>query len=606
MSNIADVQPRVLKSLLLEIHQDDTRLPEFQRDFVWSVDAIKRLLGSLGNEYPIGSILRLNINNGQAPFGWRLFNPYNTTKKQVNTTFKYMVLDGQQRLTSLLHAFYGLGDYLFYIDFKNLHDQYNQIADHSDNTPDDINFEECIVTVKKTQIERPQYQYNQDSVQKTKWLMPIKYLSEGGFYQWLGRVEPTISQEDKNRFYELCENISNYQIPVVTLSENISISAICTIFETLNSSGKQLTPFELVSARIYGQSQSTVEMRKLVQNAQLQYTHIASKEFSDYALLQVLALLVTYNSRIDKQKANPTIDLRNLPVVSCKRKDVLAINVSDVNQYWDDIIEASDFAFQMLKASCGLIDLRYLPYKSILVPLIATIVQIRLHKKSGPTVAAIKVKLTEWYWNVVFSQHYETSTDTRGATDFVQLVDWIENNKPQPSTMHTDVIEQLSLREFDNPNSGIYKAVICLINQRQALDFYSGNSVNTLSEIDDHHVFPYAFLKQKFPRTDINDKQREQYYNCVLNRTLISRRTNIKIKDKMPSIYIAEIKNTHRKSVISTVLSSDNRTKFHDIFDSHLLPHEDDTCYLNDDYESFLSQRQDVIMLEIKKVTGLL
>jgi uncharacterized protein with ParB-like and HNH nuclease domain len=138
MSSISDVQPRSLKELLAEINRHDTRLPEFQRDYVWNVAAIKKLLGSVGSNFPIGSILRLSTKTGQAPFGWRLFNPYNIEQVNIDQSFKYMVLDGQQRLTSLLHAFYGLGEYLFYIDFKKLHFQYTE-------TPDDIDFEDCII-----------------------------------------------------------------------------------------------------------------------------------------------------------------------------------------------------------------------------------------------------------------------------------------------------------------------------------------------------------------------------------------------------------------------------------------------------------------------------
>jgi hypothetical protein len=597
MSNISDVQPRPLKDLLTEIKQHETRLPIFQRDYVWAVSAVKKLLGSIGSGYPIGSILRLKTKYGKAPFEWKLFNSSANSPITIDSSFKYMILDGQQRLTSVLHAYYGVGEYLYFIDFKKLYSQYT-------DTPDDIDFEECIVeSSKKSNVNK----YNQEGFQKDNWLMPMTYLANGGYYQWLGKIQPIIPTEYNEIFDKCCDQLVNYPMPVVTLSDDMSIEAICTIFESLNSNGKQLTPFELVNARIYGQSESEIDLRKKVDDAKKQYQYIASREFSDYALLQIIALLVTYKTRLNYKNNHPEQDSKTNPVVSCKKKDVLnKITVGDINQYWDQVIDASDFTMNMLKSECGLINIKYLPYKSILVPLIATIVQIGLTQKKGPIVAATKSKLVKWYWNVVFAQIYETSTDTRGALDFIQLVDWIEHNKPQPSTLHSDSIAQLPLREFDNPNSGIYRGVICLINQN-AKDFYTGNTVDTLDKLDDHHVFPYAFLRTNYPCTDLNAQQREQYYNCVLNRTLISSTTNQKIQAKSPSIYMSEIKEVHEDNLRSIIdnLSGNTHTKFHEILESHLLPYHDESSYINNDYELFLTQRQSIIEGEIKRVTGL-
>lgn len=571
MSNISDVQPRPLKDLLAEIHRNDTRLPIFQRDYVWTVAAVKKLLGSVGNGYPIGSILRLSTKNGTAPFGWKLFTS-SVQPTSIDSTFKYMILDGQQRLTSLLHAYYGNGKTLYFIDFKKLHSQYM-------NNSDDIDFEDCIIESSIKMINKNKY--NDKTIQQNKWLMPMTYLSTGGFYQWVGEVQPDIPSDYRNIFSTYCAQLTDYPMPVVTLSADISIEAICTIFESLNSSGKQLTPFELVNARLYGESNSQVDLNKKVEDASKDDSRIASNEFSDYALLQIFALLVTHRTG----------------TTSCKKKDVLTkIHVTDIDQYWDKVIEASNFAFDMLKNECGLINIKYLPYKSILVPLIAAIVQMGLPQKKGPTVATIKSKLIQWYWNVVFAQTYETSTDTRGATDFIQLVDWIEKGGKQPDTMNQESITQLVLREYDNPRSGIYKGILCLIISRKAKDFYNGDSVDVLSKIEDHHVFPYAFLAQKYPAEDTSKAAKDRkdpYYNCILNRTLISGQTNNNIKAKSPSNYMGEMQ---------TVFTDSNKLK--EILESHLLPYMDLNSYINNDYELFLNQRQDVIMAEIKRVTG--
>ena len=49
--------------------------------------------------------------------------------------------------------------------------------------------------------------------------------------------------------YSCIDPLVKYAFPVTVLPENTSLEAVCTIFETLNRTGRPLTAFELVSAR---------------------------------------------------------------------------------------------------------------------------------------------------------------------------------------------------------------------------------------------------------------------------------------------------------------------------------------------------------------------
>lgn len=570
ISAISDVSERDLKTLLNEIHQHNTRLPSFQRGFVWSAAAIKRLLGSVGNSYPIGSILRVKTKNGNSPLGARLFEPYDDKNVVPSSdVFQFMVLDGQQRLTSLLHVFYGLGDYLFFIDFKKL----TAVIDDSED------FEDAIEVVKRSQINR--LKYDDNDVLRDRWLMPCTYLSDGGYFRWKGEISANIDKKNDAKFSNFCSNITDYKIPVVTLKEDIELDALCTIFESINNSGKQLTPFELVNAKIYGSSETAIELSKKYKEAITDYPALNEKQLTDYTILQVITLLATYNSTTSG--------------TSCKKKDVLQLKVADIDNWWDKTILSANFVIgNLLKNDCGLFNSSYLPYKSVLIPLIAIVAHTKFYEKTDKNVGAIRADLIRWYWNVVFAQIYETSTDTRGAKDFNELVSWITQSGSEPENMQKNFLDGLDLREYDNPNSGIYRGVLCLASMQKPRDFYSGSPVDTFENIDDHHVFPDAFLKNY---VDANGKKpynnSDKLRNNILNRALISSTTNKKIQAKKPSVYIRDIKSTY-------MLSS----KFIDMLKSHLLPHEDITCYENNDYELFLKQREKIIIEQIKIVTG--
>ena len=94
-----------LRHLMTEIENGQIKIPQFQRDYVWNVEKAADLIDSVIRGYPIGSLiywrtadrLREVRNLGRLEF------PEVAQGERVN-----YVLDGQQRLTSILAALYGL------------------------------------------------------------------------------------------------------------------------------------------------------------------------------------------------------------------------------------------------------------------------------------------------------------------------------------------------------------------------------------------------------------------------------------------------------------------------------------------------------------------
>src|SRR5579883_1813629 len=131
MSLFEDTNPHTLKNLLSEIHSRAMVLPDFQRDFVWEPGATQELIISIANNYPAGSILR--VRDAKRVFAAREFEGAPVLGNQKHT---FLVLDGQQRLTSLYQAFYGVGEHRYFIDLRGL------LCDKD--------FEECIFHLRAT------------------------------------------------------------------------------------------------------------------------------------------------------------------------------------------------------------------------------------------------------------------------------------------------------------------------------------------------------------------------------------------------------------------------------------------------------------------------
>ena len=101
-----------LFGLLSQVDHDDIVLPAMQRTFVWKDDRIRRLIDSLLRGFPIGALMLWKTSTVQRYR--RLPRDLDTETPEVFTfetstdaSNKYLVLDGQQRLTSLFAAFKG-------------------------------------------------------------------------------------------------------------------------------------------------------------------------------------------------------------------------------------------------------------------------------------------------------------------------------------------------------------------------------------------------------------------------------------------------------------------------------------------------------------------
>src|ERR1051325_9935233 len=117
MSLFEDTNPRALKDLLSEIHSRTMTLPDFQRDFVWEPAGTQELIVSIANNYPAGSILR--VRDVKRVFAAREFEGAPALDGAKHT---FLVLDGQQRLTSLYLAFFGVGEHQYFLELRKLMD----------------------------------------------------------------------------------------------------------------------------------------------------------------------------------------------------------------------------------------------------------------------------------------------------------------------------------------------------------------------------------------------------------------------------------------------------------------------------------------------------
>lgn len=553
MSLFEDTNPRALEELLLEIHNRDTALPDFQRDFVWEPSATQELIVSIANNYPAGTILR--VRDTAKVFAARAFDG---APRLDGHRHHFLVLDGQQRLTSLYQAFYGVGEHRYFLDVGKL--------------LDGADFEDAIFHVRaSTKFARRREDFD---VQAKEMHLPLSVLrgGDGDFRKWSYEVARRLDVSQRaalqDKLYALetrwIKTLDNYRFPVVTLSERTTPAALCTIFETLNRTGVKLSVFELLTARFWVQD---IDLRKLWADAKAEHSAIARFDVDPYYVLQGISLAC-----------------RKAP--SCKRSAVLSMTAANIREWWDRVVAGLALGLEILRDDCKVMLPKWLPYQTILPPLAAILARQGADKSAAA--GARRERLKQWFWCVVFSGAYESAPNSKSAKDVVEVGAWFDGG-PVPESIDGFRFDPRTLRDVTPRQRSIYRGTICLTlaSGAGAKDFHTQAVITgkLMDEhgIDDHHVFPAAHLE----RSGVPARKRD----CVLNRTLIDRTTNQTIRDRAPSDYLAEIRRTAG-------------FPFDAVLTSHCLPTGADSPLLADDYERFLAWRQDRLWQEIQRVTG--
>ncbi len=558
MSLFEDTNPRALKELLGQIESKASALPDFQRDFVWDPSATQELVVSVANGYPAGSILR--IRNTHNLFASREFQGAPPLDGQKPT---YLILDGQQRQTSLYQAFYGVGEHRYFLKVGDL--------------LDGKDFEECIFHLRAN--HKSAKRYEAFDIQAQELIMPLSTLKQGagGFLQWSVQVAQERAGADGGMDFlkrlnsdigaHWMQKIDDYHFPVVTLSDETDAEAVCTIFETLNRTGVRLSPFELLTARFWPKE---ISLRQMWSKALSDHPIIGEFEVDPYYLMQVISLLA-----------------RQAP--SCRRSDVLNLKPKDVASWWERAVRGLAATLGILQDDCGVLTGKWLPYYTMLMPMAAVVA--KHDSLVGPAVGAARDKLHRWFWCSVLGQTYENAANSQSAKDVTELSRWIDGGAA-PETVASFRFDPKILRDTTPNQRALYRGIIALVLRSQPRDFHKTGLITAdlmrEQEIDDHHVFPQGFLAGK---PEVSGRLRD----CVLNRTLIDKRTNIRISDRAPSDYLMEMRDEFDK---------DHPGHLDALLESHLLPSSTLLAFAQDDFDAYLQLRQEAVWKAIQGVTG--
>lgn len=576
-----DSTKRNLFEILKDVHTGKIQLPDFQRGWIWDDNRIKGILASVAKSFPIGAIMLLETGNENVRFKTK---PVEGVKLDSEVKPDLLILDGQQRITSLYQTIM-TNEIVTTRNEKNYEIKRWYYIDMVKAMDRNYDLEEAIISInEKKQItedfgRRIVLDLSEKEFEFENLMYPVCMIDD---YSVWRREFNEYWQHDRGKsiFWDKFEgsiisNFNKYMLPVIIMNKENPKEAICQVFEKVNTGGVSLTVFELLTATF------AADEFDLKQDWQK-----IKKEFKDYKLLsrvsntdviQAITLLATYNNRLNRAKQN--IAEEELPAVSCKRKDMLNLSLQDYQKYRDPIVQGFIKASKILFEN-HIFTARDLPYNTQLIPMSAILAVL------GDKIDNIgyKKKLMQWFWCGVFGELYGSANETRFALDLPQVVNWIENNGPKPKTIYDANFSPSRLHTLRTRNSAAYKGIYALIMDDETKDWLSATKIDVSTyfseSIDIHHIFPVAWcVKNGISKDD---------YNCIINKTPLSGRTNRIVGGEAPSKYLVRLQ---KHAGVSD-------EEFQDILKSHVLSPK---FLYADDFVGFFNDRKERILQRIEK-----
>lgn len=586
-----DSTKRSLPELLKDITTGKTQLPDFQRGWVWDDDHVQSLLVSIARSFPVGAVMLMETG-GEVRFETRPvegIDPESVTKDPDQ-----LILDGQQRLTSLTQAV-GLDAPVNTRTAKGKPIKRHYYFDIRTALEGEDRLEEAVIAVDENRQTRKNFGRDVDIDLSTRQLeceqlyFPCdKILDSSEWLQDLFRY----NQDAMGDFLEFQKKIisafSAYQLPVIELKKETSKEAVCLVFEKVNTGGVQLSVFELITASYAAEGYNLrddwygSDIRKVPSRKARFEEHELLGDVQSTDLLQAITLLHTRERKLEDLKAGKTG--KQVRPVSAKRASVLDLPL-DAYQRWADAVEKGFVeAAYFLKGEC-FYSRRELPYATQLVPL-AAVMTLLGNRWREPRIHA---KLSRWFWSGVLGELYGGAVETRIALDLEELMHWFEGDAELPRTVIDASFDPTRLESLRSRNSAAYKGINVLILREGAEDFFWKGDIQELDqqgvELDIHHIFPRAWCEAQ--------GLSHRVYDSIINKTPISARTNRMIGGDAPSHYLSRLQGHEQVQLDDEAMDA--------ILEGHRIPAE---TLRTDDFDAFYQQRKRRLLETIEKAMG--
>lgn len=587
-----------IETLLEWAGNGDLQLPDFQREYKWEDERIRQLLVTVLRGHPMGVIMMLQTGSDQVRFKPK---PITGVVGAVGEP-KYLLLDGQQRTTSMFQALSGAGIVDTQDDRgKKLQRRYFIDVTKALGTPADQ--DDAVISIPAD--GKVKANFNRDLVldlsttalQQRAGLIPFVELFQGNATGWLIGYANAVPEERAERFKtferfnaEVLVKVSAYEVPAIQLDDTTTKDAVATVFEKVNTGGLPLNVFELLTSTFagdagyfdeHGTDFRLAEDWAVTETVMAQHAVLSGLQRTDF--LQAVTLLTTHarhQSDVTSGKVRPA-------AISARRADILRLELADYLAWAGEIRSALSWVAGFLRSQ-HVHTPQFLPYRTQIVPLAVFRVLMGPDIDTHPVIARIR----QWYWCGVLGESYGSATETRYARDVEQVPAWAwagssGTDVPAPVTVRDSGFRESRLHSLRTRGSAAYKGIYALLMSQQIKDWRYDKLIDHAAygdlSIDIHHIFPTKYAETQGFAGGIQDS--------IVNKTPLAKRTNIALGGRSPQDYLPALEKT--AGMTSGELDA--------ILSGHLI----DTAALRDaNFDAFFRARREALVQLIESATG--
>jgi hypothetical protein len=354
-----------IKDLCDRISHREIVLPEFQRDFVWDITQTFELFDSLIRDIFIGSLIygipsfaitvrEIDTRPRKGPGSRKKLKTTSFSQQEVKDRVKMgdfrLLLDGQQRATSLTRALKGIDE--VWIILKN---EDEIPAEVKSKAPSDRALEQVLVEVSGRQSEdhlsiKISDVYDLFEARVARDREKAAVLASSAYIKTLGLTEKEVESHQvfetflvySQKVHDLFKGeklLSYYMLD--TDAEKFAL-----FFERSNSRGIQLDFIDILAAKLYSGFNLRKAALKLVEETGLK----GERELQEI-LVRSIAYAVSGGKEIERKYILTRLDADNF------------------NEHWDEMVQRVKRAMNYLSQNHLLLAQAWFPYPNMLIPL---------------------------------------------------------------------------------------------------------------------------------------------------------------------------------------------------------------------------------------------
>ena len=498
-----------LIDLFARIDRGDLQLPDFQRDYSWDVDRIRALIVTVLRGYPMGCLMALDTRNENMRFRPRPLEGAPDTGNNPGM----LLLDGQQRLTTLYHSLQGDG-IVDTVDFRNKRIRRKFYVDVNKALSADIL---PLIPVS--------------ALLSDEGTDMIFDLAEGPDLVGETATAFTGSARDRAKHFHntVAKPLIRYSVPMIRLDRETAQGGVGSIFAQANSAGLQMDVFDLLTA-VFANEDPDFKLRDDwadIETTLRQYPALDSVGRTEF--LTAVALFVTAQEGY----------------ASGQREDILRLNLPTYRAASAAIRAAFVETAEFLRQRC-IVDPSLVPYPAQLVPLTAILALLGGSAELGEddTHSEAWDRLYRWFWCGIFGELYGSAAiGIRAARDIDEVTPWIRDTEQssgtparEPATVTDARFVESRLLSVD-PESAVYKGIYALIMARGAKDWRTAQPFTGANFAELGTRFSRIFPAQWCVDHDVEPV----LVDSVLNHTPMGRRTEHLIETSSPARYLPRV-----------------------------------------------------------------